>query len=536
MGYHTNIGAAPFVIDLDYKPERGVDACQTFFAFLAKNGVDLHTLPVVYTPGGGLHVYFQHYEGAHVSRANFASQVWGGGVDIRGNGMLVLGAGSFATTPDGTFKQYTVINNTPLPHLPACIVEEIENYNKGKKQFSVPRRDCEYTFDSGSQIDIACHIVASKQEGERNSCLNCMAFAMGKLIRDGKEDEEKVKEKLLLAALQTGLGEAEILNTINSGINGGKASDQPYEPFNKNEAPMPAPSAEGSAEPSVRKASAADKTDQERVVNGKEDDKAFLAEKELANFTYSPGFLTRFAERKGRLDEARVDAIAQAIFPTKIYDYVKDLNRLFKLDLTAAVQAMATVPCQTVKGARLVDLGGKDNTMPANLFVMLIGAPASGKTLLARQLYRPLQVRQTADFEKFVAEWEEFIMKKAEWERQKQKDSPRPMKPTLRSYIMQDGTIEAVIARAQENPEGINWVVDEGAGQATLGASRYNPSGEASVMGYMIKGYDGGTILKELKKDKGEQNAEFVRKFCLGVTFNIQDKKVRETFGVLVQT
>lgn len=551
LGFHTNIGVAPFVIDLDFKPGLGVDACQTFFEFLEKNGIDPCTLPAVYTPGGGLHIYFRHYEGEHVSRANFATQVWGCGVDVRGNGALVLGAGSFAWMPDGSFRQYMVLNSTPLPPLPVCIVEVIEDYNKSKTQFSVPSAvEGEYTFDSGTQIDIACRIVATRQEGERNTILNGMSFAMGKLIRDGKEEEDNVREKLLQAALQTGLGKAEILNTINSGINAGKTSDQPYEPFKENHGSTAETSAEKSAEPasvspsepSVRKAPtspftgnppAAKKPDNEKEKEKKTKevkDREYLAQCEQADLTYNPGNLSRFAQRHGTLDETRVDAIAKEIFPTQIYDYLHDLRRLYDMDYKSLVQYMATVPCQTVKGARRMAITLNANTMPANLFVNVMGDPASGKSRLAHTLLGPLERRQKADFRAFKDKWEDYKRKKREWDRSKKKDEPEPVPPVLHSSIIHDATTEALISRAESNPQGLFLFSDEGAGQATFGAGRYLKGSEARTIGVFIVGYDGGTVINDRKNSNGEQRVEGVDNFTLAYTMNVQDELVPRTF------
>lgn len=311
LGIHTNLNGAPFVIDLDYT-EGEKDACQTFFAFLEKNGIDPRSLPCVKTPGGGLHLYFQPYDGKHSNWVDFAPSIWGNGVDIRGKGGVALAPGSFAWTGDARFRQYAVLNNCPPPPLPECVIEVFEDYISKKEKHTVSAQSgVSYAFDGDSELDAACRIVAGRKVGARNSTLNAQAYAMGKLAKDEGWDgkmENEAREKLLQAALRCGLLEGEASRTIARSMVEDKMAGS-YKPYGQNGQPA----VTVSAEPSVRKIPSIDKS-------GDDPDEDFIAGNGQADFIYTSGFLTRFAERKGRIDEKRLDGIAKKIFPPKIYE------------------------------------------------------------------------------------------------------------------------------------------------------------------------------------------------------------------------
>lgn len=201
------------------------------------------------------------------------------------------------------------------------------------------------------------------------------------------------------------------------------------------------------------------------------------------------------------------------------------------MDLKSLVQYMATVACQTLKRARLVSIADDDNTMPANLFVCVEGAPASGKSMLAKALLGPVEKRQRSDFASYLQEWEEYQQKKREFEKSKDPDFPRPIPPVLKCSITHDATMEAVIDRAKTNPEGIFLYADEGAGLATFGASRYNKGSEPSTLAKFIRGFESGFVMTDRKNHEGEQQVAQGAELTLAYTMNVQEHLVPLTFN-----
>jgi hypothetical protein len=63
--------------------------------------------------------------------------------------------------------------------------------------------------------------VARAPVGARNDTLNRAAFALGRLVGAGLLDEASVRRELARAARHAGLGRAETVRTIRSGLTAG---------------------------------------------------------------------------------------------------------------------------------------------------------------------------------------------------------------------------------------------------------------------------------------------------------------------------
>ena len=63
--------------------------------------------------------------------------------------------------------------------------------------------------------------VASTGQGNRNHRLFCAAARLGELVAGGELDEQLVHDRLLDAALASGLAQIESILTINSGVRRG---------------------------------------------------------------------------------------------------------------------------------------------------------------------------------------------------------------------------------------------------------------------------------------------------------------------------
>jgi len=69
--------------------------------------------------------------------------------------------------------------------------------------------------------------VSSAVVGTRNDTLNRAAFALGRLVGAGLIDEGSVRRELAAAARHAGLGRAETLRTIRSGLTAGRRQPLP---------------------------------------------------------------------------------------------------------------------------------------------------------------------------------------------------------------------------------------------------------------------------------------------------------------------
>lgn len=110
MGLPTGLFNGLFVIDLDIKPDKGVDGAAAFKSWLNERSIVLpENTPIVRTPSGGYHLYFRYPEGSDIS---IGQDMFGlRGVDWRGEGGYII--------------YYGLIQGSllDLPDCPAAIVE-----------------------------------------------------------------------------------------------------------------------------------------------------------------------------------------------------------------------------------------------------------------------------------------------------------------------------------------------------------------------------------------------------------------------------
>lgn len=531
LGFHTNIpDTTSFVIDLDFR-EGEKDAVQSFFNFLENNGVNPATLCVVLTPRLGLHLHFLPYSGPHKTAANVSPEIWGAGVDVRGTSGVVIAPGSFYR--DGQdFRQYIVLNNAPLQPLPSCIADVLAR-GKEKAMAAVPA-ELDVSFDSASEIDAACRILAGTAEGSRNDTLNKMAYAAGKLVRDKRLSEDEAREKLTAAAEICGLDHAEIAPTLDSGLKGGMDSYEPYISFN-NES-KPAVRLSLSSILGMKPESDHEPLPKEPIPGEMERREAevYIEEKRQADRSYTVGRLSRFAERHGQLTEERIDRIAKFSFPLKYYELVKAIAKSKALDLGCVAQMAACAPNICLRGARGLALDDNGNEgMISSVFLHISGDPSAGKSRLAKPFLKVIkerQVQETRKYEKEMVEYQEALIRYKSLSAKQQADEEPPIKPEPYKFYTTDATIEAVLENARYTPEGVIWHKDEGAGQANMGGDAYNPAGASLARSRLISGYNGDAVIVDRKNNNGMNNSFCVSPFSLSLLINIQTDLLAKTF------
>jgi hypothetical protein len=204
----ANIGIACgpaqlLVVDLDVKGD--VDGITTFVLGIIPPPHGLPDTYTVETPSGGLHLYFATADGYR----NTAGQL-GLGVDTRAEGGYVLAAGS--TTPAGPYRAVVDVDPQPVPGWLAQRLEPLRPI--------APTTTREWSRRSRGWSGLVAR-VAVAPDGERNNCLNWAAYRLGEMVARGELDHaaaEMALDELHLAAVRSGLGEAEVAGTIASGF------------------------------------------------------------------------------------------------------------------------------------------------------------------------------------------------------------------------------------------------------------------------------------------------------------------------------
>ena len=146
--------------------------------------------------------------------------------DIKGeNGYIVC-----APSIHKNGSQYNFINNNDIADAPECLLNKIRK-KQNKKRPEQPIADNQKTFQHSTinkgkyaQAALAGEIqkILSAGIGSRNSTLNTAAFCLGGLVGNGTLSEAEVCQGLTAAALQIGLTEHEVNQTIISGLKAGK--------------------------------------------------------------------------------------------------------------------------------------------------------------------------------------------------------------------------------------------------------------------------------------------------------------------------
>ncbi len=162
----------------------------------------------------GAHRYFVH-PGHNV--ANSAGRL-GPGLDVRGDGGYVVGAGS--RRPGGAWVAVLRWEDCPRVVLPPWLEAKPETPS-WKPQ---PPRLVSGRGYGGAALRSEAQRVRAAVPGSRNATLNGSAFALGQLVGAGLLDRSEAAWALADAAQGCGLGEAEAVRTIRSGLAAGEAS------------------------------------------------------------------------------------------------------------------------------------------------------------------------------------------------------------------------------------------------------------------------------------------------------------------------
>ncbi|MBL8929143.1 MAG: bifunctional DNA primase/polymerase [Kineosporiaceae bacterium] len=178
----------------------------------------------VWTPTGGLHLYFAAPPTLEVTSGAGISGGLGWQVDVRAHGGYVVGA--WSQRPEGLYRPSRGLG---VAQVPPWLLDRL--VFAGRVPSMPPPRPAKR---GGAQANVAqlpaylrsaiageVQSVLDAVEGERNHTLNRAAFKLGQLVAAHQLDEETATQALSIAAATAGLSEGEAASTIRSGMNAG---------------------------------------------------------------------------------------------------------------------------------------------------------------------------------------------------------------------------------------------------------------------------------------------------------------------------
>lgn len=203
------------VVDLDDRPGKP-PAWAAWWALAEPHGWDPTTTPMVGTPSGGVHVYWEQPEGVRLR--NSASKL-APGIDTRADGGYCIAAGS--RLPDG--RAYELLDPCPavLPVAPDWLVTLLARPAPCAAPAMPDSTDREGSRWGIQALDAELGRLALAPEGGRNDALVRSAYRVGQLVAGGQLDAHHAASNLLSVAIRIGLTEGESIATIRSGMGSG---------------------------------------------------------------------------------------------------------------------------------------------------------------------------------------------------------------------------------------------------------------------------------------------------------------------------
>ena len=206
-----------FVLDAD-RHGNG-DGVANLMAVFALHGFDWQSVPVVHTPGDGLHFIFQKPAGLAKTKGTIAAAV-----DVRDNGYIIAPGN---VLPDG--RRYALLNGSieqlaaaiahcSLPFMPEWLIKAALRPNRTPLPFKAPA-----TAEAATgQLRRIVQTVIGAPVGNRNRILFWAACRIGGLVKQGLLREEAACVLLLEAGQHAGLAQREALATSLSGLRQGQ--------------------------------------------------------------------------------------------------------------------------------------------------------------------------------------------------------------------------------------------------------------------------------------------------------------------------
>lgn len=216
IGVATGPESGLFVLDVDVKPDKGIDGRATLAALEARYG-PLPATPRQRTGSGGEQYLFRHVDGLK----NSASTL-GPGLDTRGEGGYIVIAPSHNT--NGPYTWIVSPDAAPLADVPAWLVELLHKPAQPTpaattRTTSAPARDLTAYLDRAFRDEVAN--VATAPDGTKHDTLRDAAIKLGSLIAHGL-NEQTITDALYNASSGRAADPKNARDTIQDGIAYGK--------------------------------------------------------------------------------------------------------------------------------------------------------------------------------------------------------------------------------------------------------------------------------------------------------------------------
>lgn len=206
-----------FVLDAD-RHGNG-DGVANVMEMFARHGFDWCSVPVVQTPGDGLHFIFQKPTGLMKTKGKIAEAV-----DVRDNGYIIAPGNAL---PDG--RRYALVNGTieqlagaiasrSLPIMPEWLVAAALRPYRSPTPFKPPANIEVAT----NQLRGLIQAVVRAPSGNRNRVLFWAACRLGGFVSQGIVGDDAAMALLVEAGQQAGLGQGEAHATALSGLRQGQ--------------------------------------------------------------------------------------------------------------------------------------------------------------------------------------------------------------------------------------------------------------------------------------------------------------------------
>lgn len=205
------------VVDLDDRPGKP-PAWAAWWALAEPHGWDPTTTPMIGTPSGGVHIYWEQPEGVRLR--NSVGKL-APGIDTRADGGYCIAAGS--RLPDG--RVYELLDPCPavLPVAPGWLVDLLAEA-RPRPVTRLTGAGPENTPYGLQALEGELGRLALAPEGTRNDNLVRAAFRVGQLVAGGELSAYHADEALTAVALRIGLSPSEAAGTIRSGMTSGACS------------------------------------------------------------------------------------------------------------------------------------------------------------------------------------------------------------------------------------------------------------------------------------------------------------------------
>ncbi|WP_426613812.1 DUF3987 domain-containing protein [Bradyrhizobium sp. McL0616] len=477
------------VIDCD-RHGGGADGVAAFKSLVAAHGPLPPHVPLVKTPNGGLHVYFQQPVGEAFGNGHGSLPP---GIDVRGVGGFVVGPG--AQLPDGRGwtsvpERAAIKDAPPLPQWLGAIL-------RPPQREAARRSGTDTSEERGRAFGVAAlngveGELAAAPTGERNDRLYRTAFRLATMVARGWLMESEVIETLVRASEGNQYlrehGRGATMKTIESGIRDGLG--MPHDDLDDRD-------------------ECAGHTRRGNGVDHKEQGQSSKDHPRRARTTgeWDEPDMSILDDRRGELPELPME-----VFPRSMHRWMDDAARGAGVTVGHIAQPLIGISSGLIGVARRVQ-ATRSWQQPMTCWTSLIGVSGSGKTPSLDVVKRALLVversRQDENAVRQLAH--ETRMERAKAAQKKWKEEvaaaveagqPPPVKPLeaqeVRPFVVprlyvSDCTIERLAPLLEARPRGVTYVADELA-RLFLNLERYSGGSDRA---FWLEASDGNSFVVE---------------------------------------